>query len=272
MIDNIKIFDAHIHYLGRFKKRNETLTDFMDKYHIDRAVVTTLNQAANLNTLLNTDKGEEETVFLNKIALKEQYDHEEVRNLVENNPERLVGVYWFNPRIATDEDWKLLKKYITDYNFKGVKTQCYVDLLKVPEDLYSLAEFCVEYDVPLFLHSGSGFFFQKSVRAKDYHDLFRKYKELKAVILHAAFTMEYTISCLRYFTRMTNVYFETSVSIPYGIMTLIKAMGAERVLYGSDAPAATTPDIEINKIRILNLDEETLNKVFYENTRDLLGV
>ena len=38
-----------------------------------------------------------------------------------------------------------------------------------------------------------------------------------------------------------------------------------------DSPAATTPDIEINKIRILNLDKKTLENVFYNNISNLIG-
>jgi len=270
MIDGIKIFDAHTHHLGRFKRRDETLVEFLDRFNIDKAVVTTLNKSANLNAILNANRDEAESEFLDKFVQKKQYDHEEVRKMVEKNPDRLVGFYWFNPRIADDEDWKLLEKYIVDYKFKGVKTQCYVDMLKIPEDLYLLAEFCIDKDIPLFLHSGSGFFFQKSVRSKDYYKLVRKYKDLKVILGHAAFTMEYAISLLKFFAKTPNVFFETSVSIPYGIMTLIKAMGSHRVMYGSDAPTATSPDIEIDKIRILNLDERTLEDVFYNTINNLI--
>ena len=83
--------------------------------------------------------------------------------------------------------------------------------------------------------------------------------------------MEYMINELRYFKRYTNVYFETSLSVPYGIMTLIKIMGAHRVMYGSDSPSATNPDIEINKILMLDLSKQTLENVFYNNISNLIG-
>jgi predicted TIM-barrel fold metal-dependent hydrolase len=273
MIDDIKIFDAHMHCIGRFKKREETLMQFMDRFGIDKAVVTSLNQEASLNAILSSDVNLNENEFLEKFIPKNQYDHEEVRKMVQSNPDRIYGFFWFNTKIASEEDWGLLENYIKDQNFRGVKTQCFVDLLKVPTDLYRLAEFCIEKDVPLFVHSGAAFYFQKPVRAKDYFNLAKKYPELKLIIGHAGYTMEYCINCLRYFARnkhTPNVFFETSVSIPYAIMTLIKAMGSDRVLYGSDAPTATTPDIEIDKIRILNLDKKTLENVFYNNINKLI--
>ncbi len=273
MIDGIKIFDAHLHFAGRFKPREESLIDFMDRYGIDKAAITTINQDANLNVLLNSDRNMAQKEFMDKILQKEQYNHDEVRDLIKQHPDRLTGFFWFNPRIASDEDWALLEKYVKDYKFKGIKTQCYVDMLKVPTDLFELAQFCIEKDIPLFVHSGSAFFFQKPTRAKDYFKLAKKYPDLKLIIGHAAFTMEYTISLLRFFAKnqnTPNVYFETSVSIPYGIMTLIKALGNERILYGSDAPTASPPDIEISKIMCLRLGSETLKKVFYKNMKSLI--
>ena len=275
MIDGIKIFDAHVHYLGRFKKRDESIVEYIEKFGIDKAIITTVNKHTTLEkfNLLpdeNSMENFDEAMFIDHFGLKDQLDHNEVLKLVQEN-EKLFGFYWFNPKIADDDDWKLMKKYIMEYGFKGVKTQMCVDLLKVPEDLFSLAEFCIKYDVPLFLHSSVGFFFQDAFRAKDYYDFIKEFPELKCIIGHAAYSMEYCINLLRYFTNLPNVFFETSVSIPYGIMTLIKIMGDHRVIFGSDAPSATNPDIEISKIKMLNLSKKTLENVFYNNICNLIG-
>lgn len=271
MINDLRIFDAHMHIFGRFKPRNVSLTDYMDSFGIDRAIITAVNEATNLNALLTTESDIDDEEFMEKFSPSHQYDHELVRKEVGTHPERLTGFYWFNPRIATKKDWETLDKYITEYKFKGVKIQPYVDMLKVPEDLHQLAEFCVNKNVPLFAHSGTPFFFQEMIRARHYHEFIQHHQELRLVLLHSAFTMAHCINCLRYFPKISNVYFETSVSIPYGIMTLIKAMGADRVIYGSDAPAANPPDIEMQKIFLLNFDKETLEKVFYGNITKLLG-
>jgi len=275
MLDGIKIFDAHVHYLGRFKKRDESILEYLKKFGIDKAIITTVNKYTTLEKFnqlpdKNAMKNFDEAMFIEHFGLKDQLDHSEVLKLVQEN-ENLYGFYWFNPKIAQDDDWKLMKKYINEYGFKGVKTQMCVDLLKIPEDLFSLADFCIKYDVPLFLHSSIGFFFQDAFRAKDYYDFIKEFPELKCIIGHAAYSMEYCINLLRYFTNLPNVLFETSVSIPYGIMTLIKIMGDHRVIYGSDAPSATNPDIEINKIKMLNLSKETLENVFYNNISKLIG-
>ena len=84
--------------------------------------------------------------------------------------------------------------------------------------------------------------------------------------------MEYAINLLNYFGKSPNVYFETSLSVPYAIVMFVKAFGSERIMFGSDAPTATTPDIEIEKIRILGLDKSALEDVFYNTAMNLLNL
>jgi len=267
-----RIFDAHMHYYGKFMKENETLIEFMNRFGIDKAIVTTLKISANQNLLLQTHEKIDEKQYAENLYAKQQYNHNIVKDLIAKHPQRLYGFYWFNPKIASDSDWELLEKYLTEYNFKGVKTQTSLDNLDLSKDMDRLAEFCIERDVPLYFHSGVNFFFQEPFRTKYLYDFLKKYKELKFIIGHAAFTMEYMISLLRYFQGFPNVYYETSLSIPYGINVLIKTMGKDKVIYGSDSPAATTPDIEIQKIKTLNLDPDVEHLIFYENISKLIGV
>jgi predicted TIM-barrel fold metal-dependent hydrolase len=231
----------------------------------------TLNKSANTNLLIKNMDSVNEEEYAKNIYSNNKYDHKELKEIIKKTPKRLFGFYWFNPKLANDEDWKKLVDSIKRDNFKGVKTQATLDNLKMPDEFHNLAEFCIDFGVPLYLHSGSSFFYQEPFRAKDIYTLVSQYKELKCVIGHAAFTMEYCISLLRYFPKCSNVFFETSLSVPYGINVLIKVMGQNRVMYGSDSPAATTPDIEINKIKILNLRKDILEDVFYNNISNLIG-
>jgi predicted TIM-barrel fold metal-dependent hydrolase len=272
MTNEIPIFDAHMHYTGKFKNKNESLIDFLDRFEIEKAIITTLNTSANSKLLLTLNDQISDQDLAKQFYPNEQYNHDKVRELVKSNPKRFIGFYWFNPKIADKQDWNELISYITDHNFKGVKTQASLDNLNPESNLDKLAEFCIKYDIPLYYHSGTSFHFQEPFRVQSLFRFKKRYEKLKLIIGHAAFTMEYMISLLRYFKNVPNVYFETSLSIPYGIKVLIKVMGESRILYGSDSPAATTPDIEIEKIKLLNLSENVQKKVFYENIHRLLGL
>jgi len=271
MLDEIKIIDAHMHHVGRFKSRNEPLLDYMDKYDIDKAIITTLNQSANINLLMESGGNINQSKIFEQLNAENQLDHTEVKELVDNNKERLIGFYWFNPKKASERDWKILEDYLKNSNFKGVKTHACVDNLRIPNDFEYLAEFLIDRNLPIYFHSSSGFFYQDPIRAKDLYKFLKNYKDLKVIIGHAAFTMEYCINLLRYFRDSSNIFFETSLSVPYGIGLLIMTMGSERVIFGSDSPTATTPDIEINKFKILNLKKPILENVFYNNITNLLG-
>ncbi|MBD3215731.1 MAG: amidohydrolase family protein [Candidatus Lokiarchaeota archaeon] len=272
MIDGIGIFDAHMHYYGKFMKENESLIEFMDRFAIDKAIITTLKTSANQNLLFQTNEIINEKQYAENLYAKKQYEHDIVKALITKYPDRLYGFYWFNPKIADDSDWQVLRDYITKYNFKGVKTQTSLDNLDLSKDLNQLAEFCLEFDIPLYFHSGINFFFQEPFLTKNLYNFLKDYKELKFIIGHAAFTMEYMISLLRYFQGFPNVYYETSLSVPYGINVLIKMMGEDKIIYGSDSPAATPPDIEIQKIKSLNLKPETEKLIFYENVKNLISI
>lgn len=277
MIEGIKIFDAHMHYMGRFKAREKTIIEYMHHYGIDKAILTTLNKTTSMKKLkavMGSNSSLEKKAspnFSEHFDFISQLDHEPIRRIIKKHPEKLVGFYWFNPKSPHEDDWRTLKRYIEEYNFKGIKIQPAVNMLKLPHDVYTLAEFCIAHTIPLYIHTGGSFFFQEPVRAKHLYQLAKKYPNLKLIIGHAAHSMEYCINLLTYFSENRNVYFETSCSIPYGILTLIKGFGSERVIYGSDSPPATTPDIEIKKIQILNLDKKELENIFYNNIEKLIN-
>jgi len=51
MIDGIRIYDAHMHILGRFKKRDENFIEFLDRFSIDKAIITSLNTTTTMDSI-----------------------------------------------------------------------------------------------------------------------------------------------------------------------------------------------------------------------------
>lgn len=72
--------------------------------------------------------------------------------------------------------------------------------------------------------------------------------------------------------RNPNVWLETAC-IPYPrlLADAIAALGAERMIFGSDAPGASV-ELELRKVRLLGLAEEELALVLSGNAARLLGV
>ena len=69
-----------------------------------------------------------------------------------------------------------------------------------------------------------------------------------------------------------NVFFETSCSVSFGIYNLSRAVGHNRILFGSDSPTASTLPLEIAKITTLpRISKEQKQDILYNNVSELLS-
>jgi predicted TIM-barrel fold metal-dependent hydrolase len=72
-----------------------------------------------------------------------------------------------------------------------------------------------------------------------------------------------------------NVWLDTSSAIPFlgsaGAAEIVKAHGADRVLWGSDYPAVQ-PQTAIAQLESLGLPADDLEKIFYRNAENLLNI
>ncbi len=275
-----RIFDGHFHSRGIFLPKENgsrmNLVKFLDKCGITKAVVTTLNDEANMKNVVSAlwaskslDNADPFTEGIKNTTL----DHEPVRRLVEEYPDRFVGMYWFNPNDADQEQaFRQMGTAIDDWDFRMVKIQSTIHRGRVPEDLNRVAEFCVSRDVPLFIHLSPPFFTFRGVNPLDTIPFAKQYKKLKIILGHFAYCMEACIQSCVAATLRTNLYLDTSLAVPYGVFVGYKAIGYQRMLYGSDSPAAAMPAMEIEKIQWLEIPDQEKQAIFYDNIAKLVGV
>ena len=130
-----------------------------------------------------------------------------------------------------------------------------------------------DYDKNLifFIHSmpKTGFF--SGVLPKDIAYLAKEFPNLRIIAGHAAYCMEFAVEAGLTLKKYNNVYFETSCSVSFGIFNLLKTVGHERILFGSDSPTASTLPIEIDKILTLpKISKEVKQDILYNNVMKLL--
>ncbi|MFX0098115.1 MAG: amidohydrolase family protein [Candidatus Hodarchaeota archaeon] len=275
MKDGYKIIDAHMHYAGIFMQKGTNLLDYMDENGIDGAVVNTLNTKANLNELIkqSIEKiNEQEPGFeLFEDFCQGQPSHKEVIQLAKVASDRIFPFFWYNP---VDEDrengLKLVEQSIKN-GFKGVKIQPAMTPCTIGS-LFPVAEILVEHGLPIYIHPSSGIFASSRTIPSSLIKLSKKFPDLNIILGHAAYTMEFCIEALVAATKMPNLYFETSVSIPYGIITYVKIFGPDRVIFGTDSPTATPFSIEYNKVAVLNIPREAKEMILYGNIAKLIGI
>lgn len=155
-----------------------------------------------------------------------QPDNESAFELVRRHPERFLAWAFLNPRadarvLDTLEKWRQLPGMI------GVKLHPHwhdytTDLL------YPLFARLQELHLPVLIHLGFG-------KRGDYRAIAEKFPRLKIIAAHAGFPF---YQDMWHFAKLHNIYVD--LSSPYIDENLARAavseLGAERCLYGTDAP------------------------------------
>ena len=68
-----------------------------------------------------------------------------------------------------------------------------------------------------------------------------------------------------------NIFVDMAQAFPFDIMTFIRNVSVDRLQYGSDVPYQS-PRVEQEKLRVIGLNEEDLEKVFWRNAARIWGV
>jgi len=258
----------------------------LDRFNVNKAILTTINRAASSKIYVKDNERKSEDVIeldevkqaienLKKLSPKGQLDHQDVISLSRKHPDRFYKFFWFNPKIASEEiemNYKILENHF-NLGFCGVKIHSGIHLVKVPKDINYLVSFMQEFDkrFPLFIHTTPKLSFFGGISAKDIAKLAESFPKLKIIVGHAALAMEYAIEFGLTLKKYTNVYYETSCSIPYGILSLIKMVGHHRVIFGSDAPVTNPLQLEIDKILCLPISNDQKQDILYNNVKNFLN-
>ncbi|MHA1340129.1 MAG: amidohydrolase family protein [Promethearchaeota archaeon] len=286
---NLRVFDAHMHFNGIFKDPNIDLIKYLDENSIDKAIVNTLNKEANMDVLKKLDIEELKQISTNTNALRKidifksfkeygQPDHRMLESLRKKAPNRIFPLFWYNPVDLNDKDQEKGLKIVKDKlenGFYGVKIHLAMHNCEI-ERLFPVADLVIKHDKIMYIHPSAGVFSAKRTNPFDLIKLSKKFPNLKLVIGHCAYSMEFVIEMVAavksLYEKGRNIYFETSVSIPFGIISYLKVFGADRILFGSDSPPAGPWHIEYKKIVNLKIPNDMKQKILYTNTAKLLKI
>ncbi|NVM19273.1 MAG: amidohydrolase family protein [Candidatus Lokiarchaeota archaeon] len=265
--------------------RNEDILAYLDKFNVEKAIITTVNRAASSKIYAKDDleaKNENsennlvKKVFenLRKLMPKDQLDHQDVIDLSNRDPERFYKFFWFNPKMDPDEEersYQILERHF-EKGFCGVKIHSGIHLVKIPRDIMKLASFMQGYNknFPLFIHFTPKFSAFGGISSKDLAKLATSFPDLRIMLGHAGLAMEFAIDFGLSLKQYENIYFETSCSIPYALLSLIKTVGHKRLLFGSDAPVTNPLKLEIDKIICLPITNDQKQEIFYNNINSII--
>jgi predicted TIM-barrel fold metal-dependent hydrolase len=250
---DIEIWDAHIHLsgvLGTVEQRVDHLLRFADAMGIARLVVY-------MGTSFVYDPSPEE--------LRKQND--EVLRAVAHAPDRVLGMVYLNPKQQA-ASLAELDRCVRDGPMVGIKL--WVALPCSAPELDPIARRAVELQIPILQHAYDrvGENLPGESRTADVAALAARHPDASLVCLHTGNDWERGIRTIR---AAKNVWSEVSGSDPTAGMVemAVRELGAERVVYGSDAGGRSFGS-QLAKVYSAGLSRDAQRLVLGGNLRRLL--
>jgi predicted TIM-barrel fold metal-dependent hydrolase len=171
-----------------------------------------------------------------------------------------------------EKSYKILEDHFKQ-GFCGIKIQPSIHLIKIPKDIKKMVSFIQDYDrnFPIFIHQSPKFSYYSGTSTKDFAKLAEMFPDLQIILGHAALAMELAIDISFNLKKYENILFETSCSIPLGILSLIRNIGHHRIIFGSDAPTTNPLSLEIEKILCLPISNDQKQDILYNNIDDIMN-
>lgn len=191
--------------------------------------------------------------------------NEYVRDLAERYPERIIQVYWPDPRKRGFLD-KMEREY-ESWGFKAVKLhQACTHFHNDDASIRDIVAFCEKRGLPLYIHLWSDKEAEKLVR------LAAEHPAVNFILLHVI-GLE---PVLDYGKRLDNVYIEISprcCTRESRLQAAIDGLGADHVIYGSDLPfGGESPARNLERVRGLALSDAEKDAILGGNLARLLGL
>lgn len=270
------IIDGHAHAFGEFAY-SEKLIPLMDNLGVDKVVLCPggtdpdyefkIPKIAYRKSSYNYYFHILGNVFFLRLFHKKMnnIDNEYVFSLVKDYPDRLMQYFWTNPN--DPELISTLEENFVKMSFAGIKLhQCLNKFSNEDEGMKIISQFAAEKNMPIFIH------LYNFKEAKKLVKLAQEFPKANYIIAHSM-GLE-TIA--KKGERLKNIYFDISTYFIISEKRIHFAMekfGEDKVLLGSDSPLGyRNLELNIEKIRKMDLTEKQKNKILGENIAKLLNL
>lgn len=179
----------------------------------------------------------------------------------------LIPFAFINPKVSGAADQ--LEQLITRRGFKGLKLHPFADgfhlnNFKIVDPLF---EVCERHEIPIICHGLADNVYNTVYAFAEMADRFRK---VNLIMAHGGF-MWSRAEAVRASKTRPNLFIETTCLLPAGIADGIDDIGAEKYIFGSDAPWGDF-DVEILKIKKAARKDTDLELVLGGNLARLLKI
>jgi len=212
---------AHIGSFAGFDLSTETLLANLKQYNIQLALISNIDGAQLPGTTRNLD---EKTA--NQITLE----------TVRKYPDVLRGLAWARPTDPNGSPANL-EPFLHDQQFVGIKLHPEMNQFAADDSLVDgYLSLCAKYNVPAVFHSGAT---GSNSDPKKIYRAAARHPTVPVILYHMGFKgpHEQAIAVVKESLQKRNaqLYLETAQADPQAVLRAVKELGAERVLFGTDA-------------------------------------
>ena len=193
-------------------------------------------------------------------------EHDEIGDAVRTHPDRFAGAACLSPFVPEREYRNEVRRCRETFGFRALKFQPqYQGLNPLSERSSFLFETALENSLVLVCHTGAGAPF--ALPSLFIHPA-RRYPDLQIVLGHAGggiYSLEAAVAA----TVCPNIFVEVSTLTPHAVLELLKYVGSDRLMAGSDLPESV--EAEIGKIETLPVEDEHKRAILWDTPARLFG-
>lgn len=194
--------------------------------------------------------------------------------LAEAHPDRLGAMLWINPH---DPAWRDDTPIAARHGFRGIKIHPVLDHYAVePRALDEVFACAQEHGWPILTHADND---GTPMSAAAYEPLIRAYRDVVLILAHLR------LEAIPLAKRYDNVYVDTTYVDPVRVELGVDALGAEKILFGSDAcegfdvghPTGRVRPLRsyamlIEGLRGRGIPDAALELILYRNASRIFGI
>lgn len=193
--------------------------------------------------------------------------HDRIARLVEQRPGGVWGMASVSPRLPEAEYRREVVRCVRGYGFRAIKLDPSIHGLApnhpAAEIVFATAR---ELGVPVIVHTGLGI--PAALPALAIPPA-QRYPEVTIILAHAGFAV-FAAEAIVAAQVCPNVVLEPSWCASFQVADMVRAVGAARVMFGSDHPGNVGS--ELAKLRALGFDAAQLEQILAGTARRVFGL
>lgn len=196
-----------------------------------------------------------------------QAAHDRIHAMCEAHPGRFYGMISINPHFRPEDYEMEAKRCVQLYGFVGVKIATLAHAVNPSsQDGMHVFEVAKELDIPVMIHTGVGSPFAAPISAWRAIEAF---PTVKVILAHAGGNeMQEQAMVLAH--KYDNIFLEPSWMPGVNIASMIKSVGADRILFSSDM--AENLPVALSTFRLSIKDAKDLDTVLHKTAEIVYGI